>query len=144
MKQEISAGAVVYHVQKDTGLIEYLVLHYSAGHWDFPKGKIEDKETLQQAATREIKEETGLDVKLDTNFEQTLSYYFKDKTGVMISKTVTLFLCKVDTEEVKLSPEHIYYKWLIFEDALKQLSFANARQILQMAERYIHSNNHNA
>ena len=106
--------------------------------WDFPKGKIEDKETLRQAATREIKEETGQTVKPDKDFEQTLSYYFKDKTGVMISKTVTLFLSKVTTREVTLSPEHIYYKWLIFEDALKQLSFPNARQILQMADRYIH------
>ncbi|MFA6066269.1 MAG: NUDIX domain-containing protein [Candidatus Babeliaceae bacterium] len=140
MKQEISAGAVVYYVQPETHVIEYLILHYNAGHWDFPKGKIEANETPRQAAVREVKEETGLQVVLDDVFEQSLTYLFKDKEGVTINKTVTLYLAKVDTEVVTLSSEHIYYKWLIFEDALKLLSFQNARQIIQMADRYIHAN----
>ena len=139
MKQEISAGAVVYYIQPGTGLIEYLILHYNAGHWDFPKGKIEEHETPRQAAVREMKEETQLTLELDSDFEQSISYYFKDKTSTTISKTVTLYLARSHTEEVTLSPEHIYYKWLIFEDALKQLSFGNSRQILQMADRYIHA-----
>jgi len=139
MKQEISAGAIVYYRDPETQGIEYLVLHYAAGHWDFPKGKIEQSETLRDAAHREVKEETGLDVILDKDFEQSLSYYFKDKTGVMVSKTVTFYIAPVTTLDVILSAEHIYYKWLPFEEARRQLSFANSRQLLQMADRYIHS-----
>ena len=60
MAQEKSCGAVVFKRQKD-GTSKYLVLHYGAGHWDFPKGKQEKNENEEQTALREIKEETGID-----------------------------------------------------------------------------------
>lgn len=57
MKKEKSAGAVIINDKK------VLLLHYSSGHWDFPKGHIEKGETELETAKREVKEETGLDIK---------------------------------------------------------------------------------
>ena len=72
MVDERSAGAVVFIADNET---EYLLLHYTAGHWDFPKGNIEAGETERQAATLEIREETGItDVEFLEGFRQIISY----------------------------------------------------------------------
>lgn len=139
MNYESSAGAIVYYINSKTKKISYLILHYNDNHWDFPKGKIESGETKRQAALREIKEETGLDVVLNTDFEQSLSYFFKNKEGNLISKDVTFYVAQAPTQEVTLSPEHIYFNWHEFNDALKKLTFNNARQLLQMAHQFIES-----
>ncbi len=74
MKQVDSAGIIVYCRVKNE--VEYLLLHYSAGHWDFSKGKIEEGETKQQAALRELFEETGLHTIIQPNFTDRLNYFF--------------------------------------------------------------------
>ena len=58
MKQIHSAGIITYTIDNDT--ILYLLLRYSAGHWDLPKGKLDDDETPEQAAVREVEEECGI------------------------------------------------------------------------------------
>ena len=72
MEQVYSAGIITYTTDNDH--IEYLLLHYRDGHWDFPKGKLEPRETKQEAAHRELYEETGLTAELDNDFEETFSY----------------------------------------------------------------------
>ncbi|GAI42981.1 unnamed protein product, partial [marine sediment metagenome] len=46
MPLEKSAGAVIF--SRSDKKIEYLLLHYQAGHWDFPKGNIEKGEKLEE------------------------------------------------------------------------------------------------
>jgi 8-oxo-dGTP pyrophosphatase MutT (NUDIX family) len=60
VQQERSAGAVIFSFDSVLGKIEYLLLNYAAGHWDFPKGNIENGEDEIQTARREIQEETGI------------------------------------------------------------------------------------
>ena len=57
--KETACGAIIY---RETSMgREYLILkHKNAGHWFFPKGKIEKDESKMQCAKREILEETGL------------------------------------------------------------------------------------
>ena len=62
MKHEKSCGALVYRKHGDrTELL--LIKHRFGGHWSFPKGHVELGENEFQTALREVKEETGLDVK---------------------------------------------------------------------------------
>ena len=58
MARETSAGAVLFRRDGNTPL--FLLLHYTAGHWDFPKGNVEEGEEDRATVTREIKEETGI------------------------------------------------------------------------------------
>ncbi len=143
MKREHSAGVVVYFkpISGDKE-IEYLILHYGSGHWDFPKGKLEAGETEIEAALRELKEETGLEAMLNPDFEDSLSYFFKTPQGQLVHKKVTFFVGETFTQTVTLSYEHIGYKWLVFKEAVKQLTFENARQVLIHADQFVKTLQH--
>ena len=138
MKHESSAGVVVYYRNTDKNAIEYLLLHYPGGHWGFPKGKIEKSENLQEAALREVKEETGLDdVHIVGNFSQSITYYFRERDGTTVDKEVTFFVGETKTKDVKLSEEHHDYVWLPIGQALEKLTYNNSRQLLRMANQYV-------
>lgn len=135
MKLELSAGFVIF--TKENDIIKYLLLHYNSGHWDFPKGKLENGETKTEAAIRELKEETGMTCNIIDGFERRFSYIFKNKSDEIISKEVTLFLGETDNQDVVLSNEHIGYEWLEFNQAFNKVTFANARQALKSANEFL-------
>jgi bis(5'-nucleosidyl)-tetraphosphatase len=138
--EEESAGVVVFRVDP-AGVRMYLLLDYGH-HWDFPKGHLEKGETPLEAAQRELKEETGISrVELLPNFAARISYFFrekrkraKDKTPVLVHKTVTFFAGRVDSEVVKLSDEHVGFEFLPFEQAVNRLTYPTARQVLRQVE----------
>lgn len=137
MRKEFSAGAVVYFLNEKEQRLEYLVLHYGSSHWDFPKGKIEPGETSEQAALREIKEETGLGVNLDTSFEHRLFYKFKNREGELVSKQVSFYVALSNSKEVTISEEHTGFKWLSYEEARQLLTYDNAVHLLDIAHAHI-------
>ena len=135
MKLQFSSGIVIYHQTLQGN--EYLLLHYQSGHWDFAKGKMEQGETKEQAALRELAEETGItQATILPGFEESLEYFFKDKDRSLIHKTVYFFTGPTKTKEIKLSYEHIGYAWLPYEKAMQQLSFQNAKDVLYKAHAF--------
>jgi len=135
MKLLFSAGVIVYFKRKEK--IEYLLLHYESGHWDFPKGKIEEDESKHEAALRELMEEAGQIAKLHDGFEKEFEYFFKDKTGDLVKKKVYFFLGKSKSKHVVLSREHIDYTWLEYQDACDKLTYDNARHVLEKAHKFL-------
>ena len=134
MKKERSAGAIVFKKDKE---INYLLLHYEAGHWDLPKGHIEENESEQQTLKREIEEETGIkDAKIVHGFKEKIQYYFKFKNE-LISKEVVFYLAKTKTKQIKISFEHIGFEWLSFEEAKEKLTYKNAKLILEKANKFL-------
>jgi 8-oxo-dGTP pyrophosphatase MutT (NUDIX family) len=130
-----SAGAVIFN--ETLGERYYLLLLYDAGHWDFPKGGIEEGESELDAVIREVREETGItDLKLVEGFRQTISYQFKSSEGE-INKTVVFYLGSTSTFKVTLSHEHRAYAWLKLEDALEHLTFDTARSVLKVAHKFL-------
>ena len=134
MKQERSAGAIVFIKEKEP---IYLLLHYEAKHWDFPKGNIEKGEKDIETVKREIEEETGItDIEIVKDFKEKIQYYFKFK-GELINKTVVFYLAKTKTNEVKLSFEHIGSIWLTYKEAMEKLTFKNAKEILKKSDDFL-------
>ena len=138
---EKSAGAVIFRNEGDKNF--YLLLHYPSSakapkeYWDLPKGHIEKGEKAEDTAKRETEEETGLkDIKIREGFKETIKYFFKFEEKNIL-KFVTFYLAETKTEDVKISGEHVGYKWLPYEEALEQLTFKNAKEILQKANDYL-------
>ena len=136
MVDERSAGAIVFY-HEGTAEPEYLLLHYTATHWDFPKGNIEAGESERQAATREIREETGItDVEFLDGFRMTIDYrYYHGRR--LVQKEVVLFLARTRTRQVTLSHEHIGFAWKKYDDAMDQLTYRNAKNLLSAAKDYM-------
>ncbi len=133
MKYERSVGAVVFYDG------EFLILKYGLGHWGLVKGNVEAGESEQDTVLRELKEETGItDAKIMPGFKETIHYYYTWE-GERISKTVTYFLIKSETKNVTLSYEHDDYKWLPYEEAIKQVTHANVKKVLKKAKEYLSS-----
>jgi len=109
-----AAGGVVYKEEQDGRYI--LIIQRSASDhwalmWEYPRGKCDKKgETIIDCVKREIKEETGLDVKVEKFIE--MFTYVADK-GERFTRCYN-YLCKVidSTQPVKLSKEHQDYKWI--------------------------------
>jgi 8-oxo-dGTP pyrophosphatase MutT (NUDIX family) len=115
LKREKSCGAVVYRFEGER--LKILMLrHRRGGHWSFPKGHVEEGETEEETALREIKEETGLDVVLHEGFKNIIEYY--PKPGVR--KKVIYFLAySKETNFVRQEEEISELKWLNWDEAFK-------------------------
>jgi len=135
LKTEVSCGFITFTIKDGQPL--YLILQHPT-HWSFPKGHVEEGENLIQAATRELKEETGIEnFKLINGFNEKISYYFT-RSNQTIRKEVNYFLAEVPPNtRVKLSGEHKTYKWANYREALEALYFDNIKEVLRKAHRVI-------
>lgn len=135
---EKSCGVIVFHKKKEGGH-EYLLLHYPGGHWDFPKGHVEEYDDSEMAtALRELEEETGItDVAILPDYHESMYYEFDRGRKERVKKTVIYFLAEAMATEVKISFEHKNFTWLSFEEAVKRLTFGNAKDLLKMAEEHL-------
>jgi len=131
MPQEFSVGVVVYRGA------EFLLLHYASGHWGFVKGNIEKNESAEDTARRELQEETGITSAFFVkDFTEKEEYFYK-KEGKTVHKEVVYLLAETQEKLVKLSDEHIGYKWLPFEEAMHVLTFSQSKDILKKAHDYL-------
>lgn len=128
-EEEKSCGAVIR--RWEGGAWQYLLVQHNAGHWSFPKGHVEAGESEAETARREIREETGLEVELDTSFREVLTYYPKP----MVVKDVVFFLARpVGGCERPQEEEISELGWFPFYKARERLTFATDEGVLLCAE----------
>ncbi len=135
---EKSYGAIVYTVEN--GEIRYLLVEEISGFHSFPKGHMENEETEEETAIREIKEETNLDVELIMDFRITEEFNPAEKPGV--TKQVVYFLAKyTGTEPSVVLPNEVKsLKSLSLDDALNILEYDNKKDFLKQADEFIRNN----
>ncbi len=145
--REVSAGAVVFRTSP-RGDRQFLLLQYRAGHWEFPRGHMEVGETEQETALREICEETGItDVRIFSGIRTTMQFSYvargeeyrkrkNDKACAVVWKRVIFLAAEVPMDAaVRISHEHITYRWVNYEHAMNMLTFRNARGVLSRIVR---------
>ena len=117
MKMEKSCGAILCRETEELPQV-LLIRHKNGGHWGFPKGHVEDRETEEETARREIWEETGLEVEPEGLIGVYTDYYDEYPGGDKAQAILFFFALKVvggtlsegDSEILELkwfAPEHI-------------------------------------
>jgi len=130
---ERSCGAVVFR-RTGSDLRFLLIKNRRSANWGFPKGHVEDHETPEQTAKREVLEETGLRVRLLPGFSCQAEYTIQGS----IEKSVTIFLAETTDRRTVIQESEIEnYVWLGYNKALQTLKFDNDRNILRKAYAYL-------
>lgn len=135
MIKEKSCGAVSYII-KD-GIYYFLIEKMKQGHFSLPKGHVENNEKEVETATREIKEETNLEVIIDTSFRETISYSpYKD-----CIKDVIFFVGKITSKDVKCQEAEVSnISFLPFNEAYNTLTYKEDKNVLLKAYLYLLKN----
>lgn len=134
MIKEYSVGAVVYNGN------QFLLLKYGLGHWGLVKGHKEKGESDEETILRELREETGISkAKIIKGFKEKFSYQYKFK-GNSFFKTVVCYLIKTNVKKVTLSYEHTDYKWLPYEEAIKEATFDGPKIMIKKAKSVLSGN----
>ena len=140
-RRDVSAGVIVFCRGSD-GCRFLLLLSKLTKRplWEFPKGGVDEGETLLQAALRELEEETGLSqkqVQIVAGFEYKEDYRFtsgKEEDRVFVRKAVTYFLAEAAHTDIRLSAhEASEFAWLSLSEARTKLRYAARRRMLDEA-----------
>lgn len=129
---ETSAGGVIVRWR---GTVPYvLLIRDPYKHWGFPKGHLENGETPDAAALREVEEETGLVHLVLGPRLGTIDWYFR-AGGRLIHKFCHFYLIESpDGETTPQAEEGITAcRWLPLAEALEVVSYDNAREVLRLA-----------
>ena len=138
-----AGGAVIRHKRRGAEICLVLRHRHRQSEYSLPKGHINKEENPNEAALREVREETGCLAKI-TAVLGTITYQFKKKgLQALVHKDVTFFLMSIegascgvlDTEEVA------GVKWASFDEAIRIVSYENERQIIRKAKQVVEGPN---
>ena len=145
IKRVFSAGGIVLKKvskgPKEPKETKVLLTQHS-GHkgWALPKGHIETGESSEQAALREVEEETGVVARVVEKVGQT--QYFYHDAGEKIFKTVTLFLMEyADDGEATTAFEVSDKVWLPVDEVEGKLTFKDTKALWEKAKEKINKLN---
>ncbi len=136
MTFEKSCGAIIVRNFEDK--IETLLIRMVSGHWSYPKGHVENNETEVETALREIREETNLDVTIDTRFREITTY--SPKPGVIKDVIYFIGFAKGDSVVIQES-ELMDSKWIDINEAINIVTFDQDKKILKKAIRFLDERN---
>lgn len=133
-RRELSAGGVVY--RRNAEAVEIALIR-TGKRWGLPKGHVEQGEGIQEAACREVVEETGLEGEVIAKLgEISYRYAYKKASGevVRVFKRVHFFLLRWTRGEAR---GHDYEvdeaRWIPLNEALSKLTYPTERKMVRKA-----------
>lgn len=129
----VSAGGVICRQTNDD--VEVVICgRNSPVTWNLPKGTPNEGETIEETALREVREETGLKVSLDTYIDKVDYWFVKPSNGAKCHKTVHFYLMLPKGGAISdHDPEFDEVRWVKVQDALKLLTYENEARIVEKA-----------
>jgi len=124
-----SAGGLVVR-----GATILLISTQQGRRWQLPKGHIEDGETSEQTAVREVREETGVTGRVVAALPE-IEYWYVEKGNLRIHKRVDYFLLEYESGDAADfdAREVSGAGWFGWDEGLAKLSFDNERQVAEQA-----------
>lgn len=131
---EKSAGCIIYQRNKDK--YKYVLIKSTEGIWGFPKGHIEDGESIVEAALREVKEEIGLSVFTSSGMVFMDSYPLPKKENTI--KENTYFLATASDFNIKIQESEILEARICdYEEAINLFQFDGIKDILWRVNNFL-------
>jgi 8-oxo-dGTP pyrophosphatase MutT (NUDIX family) len=133
-RSERSAGGVVFRRTGDAIEIALAARRTRRGElaWGLPKGLIELDEEPEEAALREVREETGLEAEIESDLGSISYFYQWDDVGVR--KTVRFYLMVATGGDVALHDHEMEeVRWFPMEDAPRRATYRSEREVVLKA-----------
>ncbi|MCS7242749.1 MAG: NUDIX domain-containing protein [Candidatus Caldatribacterium sp.] len=130
-----SSGGVV--VRKANASFEVLLIRKrNASFWTLPKGHLEKGEKEEEAAIREIREETGYVPRLGPKLGE-ISYTY-ERDNRVFEEHVLFYLAEAEKEEARVAEGEVAeVRWFPLAKALSLLFYENEQHILSLAQEYL-------
>lgn len=139
--REPTAGGIVFRRSK-AGDIEILLIQDAKDRWTIPKGHIEEGETAQQTAKREIGEEAGLKEVDVLGWLGKIHFRYRriDKL-VLMTTQIYLVRAKGDTDAIQKEEWMNGIKWFKFTDALDAIEYEDIGKLMLLGMKKIRQEN---
>ena len=138
IKYEVSAGGLVLRRREST--YDALLIGRSLPRiWSLPKGHLEARESPEQAALREVREETGCWAELITKLSD-ISYWFYINRSKH-KKSVTFYLMRyLSGDTANHDHEVDEAQWFDITSAKRALKYVNEKRLVDLALDYLAAN----
>jgi len=134
--EQISAGGVVFR-QADESIQIAIVQIVPEMRWQLPKGVIDPGETIEAAALREVREESGIEAEMIAPID-TIEYWFYAEYGGerrRYHKFVHFFLMQFRAGDVGDHDDEVAEsRWVTIDEALRLLEFKSERDVVTKAD----------
>lgn len=140
-QRQVSAGGVVF--RKDGPAVEIVLIAVDSAkglRWQLPKGIVEQGETPEAAAVREVREETGITTEPVRLIERIEYWYYGTEGGerVRYHKFVHFFLLRYLSGDVTDHDHEVAEaRWVSLANAKPMLAFASERKIVEQVEAIV-------
>ena len=135
-RSEVSAGGVVYRREDDAIDLALAARRTRRGQlaWGLAKGAIEQGESDEQAAVREVLEETGLEAEVEADLGDIRYFYVWD--GVRVRKRVHFFLMHATGGDVANHDSEMEdVRWFPLRTAMKRAAYKGEREVIERAAK---------
>jgi len=140
LKAVTAAGGVIFRKKSRDAQPEVLLI-FRRGVWDLPKGKLEEGESIQKCAVREVTEEIGISEEPQVLAKLGDTYHEYEEQDTLFGKTTYWFAMTLSSpKEAVFHPQEVEgieeVQWQTLEEAKKNVGYENLLEILKSFENW--------
>lgn len=135
--EKFSAGGLVFRILDRRA--EIVLVSVKGGTiWTLPKGLVDEGESVEETALREVREETGLNARIIGEIKKVRYWYYMRSENTKCRKTVTFFLMEyIDGDVSDHDSEVEDAAWVALDDAGSRLTYPGDREVVRLASEMI-------
>lgn len=143
IKRQVSSGGII--VRKKNAATEIALVAVKGGKvWCLPKGLIDRGESPEEAAVREVSEETGMKGRIIEKLGEISYWYFLKEENAKCRKTVHFFLMAYEGGDISNHDWEVDdAAWFPIDEALDKVSYKSEKEMIEKAKERLGGQNTN-